>query len=545
MSPLELRRRCCVAAAALVLLVWAGCTSEPEVRLPRPTGLDRMEPGVRQGYERLRTALEVRAQSDEERAGALAVLGHWYLLYGDQSVASTAYAAAADLAPGDFRYRYFAGVATAGLGKPAAAQQHLEAALSLAPAHAPLRVHLGEALLDQGKVGEATEELQKAVADPVAEPRARVMLGRVALETGRVGQAIAHLEKARRMAPESRQVGFLLGTAYRRAGRIKEARPLLSAPTSGERRFGDLPEDPLLQNEIARIQSDSKTLARRAQRRMTAGRYLEAAQEYRKALAAAGNEDAGLRSSLVRTLLRAGRLREARQEVERLNATSPGSALTFYSQGALAQAEGRLDRALVDFGRSVDLDPSLLSARDALAELLFRQERWDEALPHYRWLVDHQPTNPSFRVREALTLLLLGRASDATARLGAAGAASGDPRLAYLRVRALASQGNGGEQSADLQRRLLVDTLGQRVRMFESETLAMFHSARGERLEAIFWQEVALASARTLGRRDAIERTESRLRRYRAGVPAGSPVVPGEHSEEPVLPPGSQSGASR
>jgi tetratricopeptide (TPR) repeat protein len=528
----------------VLLLLLGSCGPSDEVLPPVPPDLAGMEPGVRQAFERLRAEYDLRAQSDEERAAALAALGHWYLLYSQPEVALDLYAAAARLEPDDFRYPYFAGIASMRHGEPAVAQRHFERALELEPDHTPVRVYLGEALLDQGQLTAARREVLAAVDDPAAEPRARVVLGRLALEVRSIGEAVAQLETAQRLAPDSRQVRFLLGTAYRRAGRIDEARPLLGESVAGVRRFSDLPEDPWVQEEVSRVRSDSKAYTRRAERRASAGRYREAAEEYRRALAAAGTGDATIRNNLVRVLLRAGRIDEARREVEELRRAAPESPLTAYSSGALAQAEGRLADARAHYARSVELDPALITGRDALAELLFREARWEEALPHYRWLVDHQPANPSFRHREALTLLLLGRTVEARNRLSHPGAAGEDPRLSYLLVRTLAALPSGGV-GVEESRRLLIETLSGRLRLFESETLAMFHRAQGDTQGAIFWQEVAVHSARRLGRSDLIQRAESRLERYRSGLPVGPVVVPGEHSEDPALPPGTLLGRPR
>jgi predicted Zn-dependent protease len=84
-------------------------------------------------------------------------------------------------------------------------------------------------------------------------------------------------------------------------------------------------------------------------------------------------------SMLSLQMQRGGRLRESLVMLDRIVATNPSVAAIHAQRGALLVSLGRPDDAIAAARTSLELDPSSLSVRSFLAELLTRTNRSAEA----------------------------------------------------------------------------------------------------------------------------------------------------------------------
>jgi len=129
---------------------------------------------------------------------------------------------------------------------------------------------------------------------------------------------------------------------------------------------------------VAALAGDVEALRGLGQLYASTGRMDAAAACWEGALAADPG-DGETMAFLARQMERGGRLREALAMLDRLVATNPRVAAVHAQRGALLVALGRPDEAIAAVRSSLELDPSSLSVRSFLVELLARTDREAEA----------------------------------------------------------------------------------------------------------------------------------------------------------------------
>jgi tetratricopeptide (TPR) repeat protein len=91
-----------------------------------------------------------------------------------------------------------------------------------------------------------------------------------------------------------------------------------------------------------------------------------------------------------------GRVEEAEAYLRRALA-GVDDALTHYNLGVVLAAMGRLDEAIVEYGRALERDPLELNARNNLAVALARQGRMARASEEWQRVLTMDPANRSAR----------------------------------------------------------------------------------------------------------------------------------------------------
>lgn len=134
--------------------------------------------------------------------------------------------------------------------------------------------------------------------------------------------------------------------------------------------------DPEMSAEAAPAVSPAHAEARAATRRGEADR---AVALYR-AEVEAHQDDPALRRELSAALISAGRLSEAKVELQALAESRPSDPKIATLYGALLRRMGELEAAERQLRRAIELAPSGTEARVALGALLVRGKRWSEAL---------------------------------------------------------------------------------------------------------------------------------------------------------------------
>lgn len=129
---------------------------------------------------------------------------------------------------------------------------------------------------------------------------------------------------------------------------------------------------------VAALAGDVEALRGLGQLFASTGRMDAAAACWEGALAA-DPADAETMSMLSLQMQRGGRLRESLVMLDRIVATNPSVAAIHAQRGTLLVSLGRPDEAIAAARKSLELDPSSLSVRSFLAELLARTNRSAEA----------------------------------------------------------------------------------------------------------------------------------------------------------------------
>ena len=129
---------------------------------------------------------------------------------------------------------------------------------------------------------------------------------------------------------------------------------------------------------VAALAGDVEALRGLGQLYASTGRMDAAAACWEGALAADPG-DGETMAMLARQMQRGGRLREALAMLDRLISANPALAAVHAQRGAILVALARPDDAIAAVRKSLELDPSSLSVRSFLAELLSRTNRVQEA----------------------------------------------------------------------------------------------------------------------------------------------------------------------
>ncbi len=413
------------AVSLVVALLAVACRSESGRRADtaeRPAvpeaDLAGVESATRSRIEdarsRIAALLAETGASSAELAAAFGVLGHLYLAYDFYRPAEACYRSAAEVAPQDFRWPYYSGLAFQSSGDLPRAEAELTRAVELGGEDLAALVRLGNVLLELGKAGAATGCFERARRIVPQEAAVLYGLGRAAALEGDAGAAIEQLERVLALQPRATAVHYQLGQLYRGAGDLERAKGHLA-------QAGDRPPsfpDPLAE-EVARAK-------------------VTTAFDVVRELARNPDPDAW-ENTLGFAIVQFGDLDGAVAEFRRLldERQAPLGAAerahVFFVVGALEARRGRDDRALESYRQALALDPGLHAARVQLASSLARTGRPAEALVEVSRVLAEEPERGSALLRRAAILSELGRFEEAAGDL--ARLAELAPRDAEARLR--------------------------------------------------------------------------------------------------------------
>lgn len=329
----------------------------------------------------------------------------------------------------------FLGASRLRLGRPKEAVDPLRRALAAQPGDRNARLMLAESLLAVQEYAEAAghfEQLIPTLADnprlwyglercyqalahqikarleagAPASPYLSVLRGEELLEQRQYGLALRELRAAAAALPQLPGLHAALAELYRRTGHqdwaaIEEAKERsLAAPPCSERKdppcpqaAADSPEG--LYWKIRRL----RALAAEAYARLSAlppsaalhelnarkldgaGRAIEAAREWEKALALAPG-DPVLEKGLALSLFNGRNFRAALPLLETIRAREPDSPEILFLCGGSYLGLEQPEKALECLERAIQRDPGFLPARGALGQAYLTLGRFEQAIPH-------------------------------------------------------------------------------------------------------------------------------------------------------------------
>ncbi len=527
-----------LACTALV----AGCAAETPPLPPAPD-LAALDAPVQAQYRERRAALEKalgrRDATAGERAEAFGALGQWYHAYMFYDGARATYEAARSLAPEDPRWPYYLAHVARATSDPETSRGLLERVLELDSEHLPATVWLAETDWEAGRTAPAVAGFDAALARDPRCVRALAGRARATLAEGRPGAAVEIYKAAMRLQPKSASLRYSLGVAYRQLGDLKRAAAELARVPEENREHVPLWLDDPWMNQLEILRQGvnaEQVLGRRA---LDAGRYEEAAEHFRRAVAA-DPATIEARINLALALDQGGRLVEAEAAAADAVATDPTFARARVVLASILLKQQRFDDARQQLQAAVDADPEHEKAHYNLAQLLRGQGRLEEALGHYARVRELDPRIAMAGHGHAVTLLWLGRPAAARAALDEDLARlPGDRDLTLLLARLLAAAPEASTRDGARALELADGVSGAEPTLAGAETLAMAHAELGRFADAVAWQQAALATARASGRRQKVRLAERRLDLYRRSQPCREPWGRGEApSTATVTPPG-------
>ena len=470
----------------LVLLL-----AQPEAGPVRFPDLSGLESAVASQLGEMRKLLAAQPAN----AGSFGDLGQAYLAYGFNDAAVDCFQNASRLDPQDFRWPYLLGAAQQAAGRLDGAAAAFEKALTLSPVPAGAAAghfHLGEIRLLQGRLDEADAALRKALAFPATAAAAHSLLGQVALARRDFRAAAEHLEAALAAMPGASRLHVPLAMAYRGLGeRAKAEEHLAKAGAVGLR----VP-DPLLDG-VASLRVGERVAVMRGRVAAQAGRYQDAAQEFRRALAVRP-ESVEARVDLGSVLFRMGDRSGAMEQFREALRLDPGNVTAHFNLGALLAEGSERDEARAHLEAAVAGRPDDAEARRLLARALRDDGRLPEALAQYRRAVELAPGDEAARLGEAETLVRLGRYGEARRRLDEAlGQMPGSGLLSHAAARLLAACPDKSVRDGERALKLALAVWQAQPAAFHAETVALALAELGRCDEAATWQRTAAGRAQS------------------------------------------------
>ena len=356
----------------LLLLVAAGAVAQPPDPARPPAAVLPGDPCLegrnlyRAGkLEAARTALLACLEQDGDLVSTLLPLTVMAVREGRRAEGLDFGARAVSLAPDDPEARYWYGRALLRADKVDEARLQWEAGLQLTFDHAGILEGLARLALQEGQTAKAYNLLTQMQRLGVDEAWIHGLLAEIAAEKGLWEQALGHLEDA--MARETpgadqltaaSELSILSGQHERAVAYCRRAVAL----EPGGRTYGALGEAFFAAEEV------------------------DSALVWLRRAVTTPPVPARARFNLANVLEVAGLFEEAGSQFRAFLAEVPDDAIGHFNYGIHLEQEGRVEEALAEVDRSLELDPTMLNAYVVKAQMLENLERWDEALATVRVL---------------------------------------------------------------------------------------------------------------------------------------------------------------
>jgi tetratricopeptide (TPR) repeat protein len=353
--------------------------------------LAKLEASVREQVTALQTSLVATAKdpktTDAVFSEAYGNLGELYHAYSLNSAARECYLNAATLSPKDFRWVYLLGRLDQQDGRFESAIGRYQFARTLRPDYLALPVNLGNIFLELNRLDEATENFKAALAIDADNPATHYGLGQVAMALRNYAGAVKHFEKTLAQVPGATRVHYSLAMAYRGLGDAAKAKEHLAQQGT----VGVRVADPLLDGLQELVQGERLFLSR-GKLAFEARRYAEAAEEFRKAVAAKPDSITA-RVNLGAALTQLGDLNSAADQFAEAVRLEPGKAIAHYNLAVILARQNKHDESISHLRSVLNSDANDLSARFLLAQELAKSGRADEALAEFARVVQADAGN--------------------------------------------------------------------------------------------------------------------------------------------------------
>ena len=500
--------------------------------------------------EAFRRALEI----DDGVAAVHYGLGEARVLAGDDPGAVASFERALEIDPQATRVRYPLGQAYRRLGRTEEARQFVSRSggqelsfpdpivdelESLARGSAVFLAR-GNLAAFEGDPAEQLAQYQAAVEAAPEDALARDSLGMALAQAGELAEAIGHLTEAVRLAPENGEIRHHLGRLLSAVGRNEEARTELEEALrlipglvearldlAGIHAFEGRYDEALGQLDaiLAEQPENSRIRARKGELLLAIGRHAEAEAALRE-LVGDEPDNALAQMELSKALASQGRWEEAAAllgELAESDADTAVRATAYASRGAALTRLGRVEGAIADLRRSIELRPDQPGARFQLANLLGQRGEYQQAVEQYLEVVKRQPRHHAARLGGATALALSGRAREARDLLEAGmSVRDPDPRVALVLAQLLATA-----PDPDLRDpRRAVDLAGELFRvqptLEHGETLAVALAGLGRFSEARELQQSLIDQVGSRVPPEVMARLEDSLEQYRRGEAAAA-----------------------
>lgn len=496
---------------------------EKLVEIPTPQ-LEHLEQAVsqqlRQAHRMIEAVTHTEAASRQQRGQAYGELGQMYHAYELNDAAEASYRNALALDPQNFKWNYSLAYLLQGMGRYSEALAFYQRALNVRSPFSLVHVRMGECYRYLNQPLQAKEALETALNLNPGDPAIQARLGEIALEERNYEAAVQLLTSALRNQPDANKLHYSLAMAYRGLKDMKQARLHLAKRGI----VGLQPHDPL-KNRLAQLITGYRVHLLSGRLAYGAGRYAEAAEEFKKAVDADPEQPAA-RINLGTCLGHLRRYRDAVAQFREALRLAPDNITARFNLGAMLAHLGDYDSAIDQLRIVVKAQPNDARAHLILAEVLRSERRFGEAFSQYKtalkldtglttaWLAISNMLINADQYEEGLQVL-----EEAHQRMPHNGLIV--HALARLLVALPKPELRDGQRAKDLATKVY-----QAVQTYEhAGTLAMAYAEIDDCDGAAKWQELAIEMAADIPGTEAqlifMNRT---LKRYRNRRPCGFPI---------------------
>ncbi len=500
--------------------------------LPMPgPNISQLEEALQLQIQDSRARLE-RAQASGnplQQGQAWGELGKLYHSCDLRDAAEVCYLNGEALSPQDFRWPYYLGHLYQTRGQPEKAIQRFEQALQHMSEGEQVRESVaalywsGEAQLAQNNLAAAQQLYSKALELNEKSAAAMVGLGRIAATQGDSATAVTYLEQALALVPEAAGIHYRLAMEYRKLGDLTKTQQHLShVGSAGGIQTELAPADPLM-DELRALISSARIFLQRGNFAFQAGRFEEAAQEYRQALEA-DPEDPVTRSNLAGALAMLGGGDAAILQYGEALRLDPLNVTAHFGMGVLSAQRGRDEEAVKHYLVVVEVNSEHRQAQFNLANALSRLGRHQEALPHYGRVSQLDPGNGMARIGEAMTLIQTQQHGQALIRLQEGlDVLPENMEIKNILARLLAASPQDTIRDGPRSLELAQLVFAADANVEHAQTLTMAYAEVGQFDKAIELQQDAIRAAEEADRPELVLRFRKNLTLYLKREPCRTP----------------------
>jgi tetratricopeptide (TPR) repeat protein len=353
--------------------------------------LTKLEADVREQLTSLQVALTATVKNPRTTEPALSeaygTTGQVYQAYSLNSPARECYLNASRLTPKGFGWVYLLGKLDQLEDLFDDAVRRYQVARTLRPDYVAVPVNLGNIYLQLNRLEDAKENFKAALVIDDSSAAALYGLGQVALSQRSYAEAVSYFEKALAQTPGANRIHYSLAMAYRGLGNTEKA----TAHLAQQGRVGVRASDPLVDSLQDLIKGERIHLIR-GKLALESRRYAEAADEFRKAIAA-NRDSMPAHVNLGAVLTQSGDLKGAAEQFEEALRIDPKNTNAHYNLAILLANENKHGPAVLHLRSVLSVDPNDLSARFLLAQELLRSDRADESLAEFSRVVEADLNN--------------------------------------------------------------------------------------------------------------------------------------------------------
>ena len=366
--------------------------------------------------------------------------------------AAALYRQVLELAPGQFDATHLLGVVALQRGDLSAAENQISQALASKPRDPAALNNLGTVLLRARRLEEARENFKRAAKAQPTFVDAQSNLGNVLRQLGRVAESVAPLKRAFAGQPKSTVIADLLGASRLDTGDGRGAVAVFESIVKARPREA----------------GGWTHLSIASQMAGNPKRALEAADA---ALALAPDDPRAL-GQRGRALAATGDTVGAHAAFAASARAAPTDAVLQHNFGVFLRERGDLEAAIAALRKTIELDPALTPAHEALVAALVDAGRADEAMRHGDGYAARHPDSAAALAMRASVHFAQGRIEEAAETYRRAVAAPGADATAWLGYgNALFAAGDAADAAKQFARALELDPQNARARF----ALAMSH----------------------------------------------------------------------